>query len=86
MGKPVTIILIILVGVPLAIAATIIAHPFWRWFELSTGIESFGHSGPAGWCYIFDYALFVLMAGFMFFRKGSRRSIERTNKPSNATL
>jgi len=86
MRKSVTIIIIMLVGVPLAIATTISTHPFWRWFELSTGIESYGHSGPAEWCYLFDYALFVLIAGFIVFKKGAPKSTGRENEPSNKAL
>jgi hypothetical protein len=75
-----------LVGVPLAIATTIIVHPFWRWFELSTGIELYGHSGPAEWCYVFDYALFVLIAGFIVLKTGAQKSNVRENEPSNKAL
>ncbi|KPJ98465.1 MAG: hypothetical protein AMJ60_08190 [Desulfobacterales bacterium SG8_35] len=86
MRKSVTIIILMLVVVPLAIAATIIAHPFWRWFELSTGIESYGHSGPAEWCYVFDYAVFVLIAAFIVLKTGAQKSTDRDNKPSNKAL
>jgi hypothetical protein len=37
-------------------------HPFWRWFEGVTGIESYGHSGPAEWCYWFVYSIIVVTA------------------------
>jgi hypothetical protein len=31
---------------------TLLLLPLWRWVEATTGIESIGHSGPAGWCYL----------------------------------
>ena len=50
---------IVVISVPLAILATIVLWSFWRWFEETTGIESFGHSGPAEWCYVLTFGLFV---------------------------
>ena len=40
------------VAVPVALAATLLLYPVWSWLERTTGIESVGHSGPAGWCYL----------------------------------
>ncbi len=46
---------LLLLGLPLAYLLTILLMPFWRYLEASTGIESAGHSGPAGWCYSLVY-------------------------------
>ena len=40
------------VAVPVALAVTLLLYPVWSWLERTTGIESVGHSGPAGWCYL----------------------------------
>lgn len=34
--------------------------PFWLWFDESFGIESFGHTGPAAWCFL---AIYGILAG-----------------------
>ncbi|MCB1908940.1 MAG: hypothetical protein KDH15_16360 [Rhodocyclaceae bacterium] len=47
--------------VPLAAIVTITSAPAWAWFEQYSGLESYGHSGPAGWCYGVSYGL--LLAG-----------------------
>ena len=44
---------------PLAVVITLLASPFWSWFEHNTGIESLGHSGPAEWCYLLAWGLLV---------------------------
>lgn len=46
-----------LLSVPVGIVLTIVLAPFWSWLEATTGIESIGHSGPAGWCYLVMLAL-----------------------------
>lgn len=43
---------------PAAILVTLLALPFWKWLDVSVGIESYGHSGPAEWCY---WTVFVLL-------------------------
>lgn len=47
---------------PVAIAMTIAALPLWAWIEDTYAIESIGHHGPAGWCYVATYALSFLAA------------------------
>jgi len=50
----------ILVGaVPLAFIVTFLLCPFWGLLESATGVESLGHSGPAGWCFYTVYGLIV---------------------------
>ena len=60
------LILIFILSIPLAIAVTLFTFPLWRWFEAMTGIEAYGHSGPAQWCYLLVYGLIV--AVFCVFR------------------
>ena len=57
---------ILVVTFPVAFMITIITFPFWRWFEETTGIESFGHSGPAEWCFWLVYLLFISVAGIVW--------------------
>ena len=57
-------VIALVVTAPLSIIATVVLFPFWSWLESSSGIESVGHSGPAGWCYLFIFValLTVLVA------------------------
>ena len=70
------IILPLVTSLPLAFLGTIIIHAFWRWFEEKTGIESYGHSGPALWCYWADYTIIVIVSIFTLL-KCHRYSKER---------
>lgn len=63
-----TLLAICLVSVPLGAVATILLLPFWSWFEATTGIESVGHSGPAGWCYFAVFVIFVAVAAVVSMR------------------
>ena len=56
-----TLLAIIVIAAPLSAAVTILLFPFWSWLEVSVGIESVGHSGPAEWCYAVVF--FLLVAG-----------------------
>ena len=60
-------VIALVVTAPLSIIVTVVLFPFWSWLESSSGIESVGHSGPAGWCYlsIFVALLTVLAATLM---------------------
>ncbi|GAA6142629.1 hypothetical protein [Hydrogenophaga sp. 5NK40-0174] len=51
-------LLVLVLALPLALVTTIALMPAWSWLEASAGIESVGHSGPAGWCYVAVYLLF----------------------------
>ncbi len=51
--------LLLLVPLPVAFVVTILLYPFWSWIEMSYGIESVGHSGPADWCFGLVYVLLV---------------------------
>ena len=46
---------ILLTSFPVAIIITLVLSPFWSWIEKRFHIESFGHSGPAEWCYLVVY-------------------------------
>lgn len=64
MRKAGKICLILVICLPLAVMGTLVAFPFWNWFEGMTGIESMGHSGPAEWCFVVVYALCLLISFF----------------------
>ena len=58
--KGVAIAIAILVACfPLAAVLTILVSPAWSGLEVWTGIEAYGHSGPAEWCYLVTYGLLV---------------------------
>jgi TRAP-type C4-dicarboxylate transport system permease small subunit len=55
------VLLALIIAAPMVIASTLMLIPFWSWFEARTGLESLGHSGPAGWCYVALYAATLLL-------------------------
>lgn len=61
-------LIILLVALPVAGMITIITHPFWLWFEETSGIESYGHSGPAEWCYLVVYLMLISCAAYIWSR------------------
>jgi len=63
------VIIIFIIAFPISIGLTIFILPFWRWFEVTTNIESVGHSGPAMWCYIIIYILSGTSASLWFQKK-----------------
>jgi hypothetical protein len=69
MGQPLRLALKLLaavvVALPLSAVATIMLFPLWSWIEDSTGIESVGHSGPDGWCYVVVFFIFAAGATVM---------------------
>lgn len=69
----------LIVSLPLAILLTLFIAPIWNWFEAQTGIESYGHMGPATWCYLFDYAVIAIIGIYTLFR-----SYKSTTKRDNS--
>lgn len=64
----------VVLSAPFALALTWMAMPLWSALERS-GIESVGHSGPAGWCYIASYAV-VLTAALLVLLWPRSRSVQ----------
>lgn len=58
---------IAIILIPVSMALTISALPFWSWVEATAGIESLGHSGPASWCYVATY-VFCMASTFVLLR------------------
>ena len=59
---------------PVAATVTLALVPLWSWIEASLGIESLGHSGPAGWCFALIYALCVGSGGLILLRRSRRQA------------
>ena len=57
---------ICLISIPIAIVVTIALLPFWSWIESMFEIESIGHSGPAGWCYLVCYSIILINASLIW--------------------
>ncbi|MFL5619895.1 MAG: hypothetical protein ACJ79A_16060 [Gemmatimonadaceae bacterium] len=53
---------IVLLGAPVTFFVTIALLPLWSAVERRYGIESVGHSGPAGWCFWAVFALYLAAA------------------------
>ena len=49
-----------LAAMPAAFIVTLFLSPLWSWIEARYGIESVGHSGPADWCFVAVYAVFLV--------------------------
>lgn len=59
-AKGITAVIVLgLLGIPLAFVLTIVLFPFWTWLEARTGIEAAGDAGPAAWCYWLVYFLML---------------------------
>jgi len=59
-------LIVMVITVPMAIIITIVTHSFWLWFEETTAIESYGHSGPAEWCYLAVYFILIVCVIFIW--------------------
>ena len=60
---------ILVICFPISILATIITSSFWLWIENTFGIEAYGHSGPAEWCYLVIYLVIVSINACIWSRK-----------------
>lgn len=56
------LIIVLIVSLPMAVVLTVVISPLWNWFETITGIESYGHMGPASWCYLLDYVIIAIIS------------------------
>jgi hypothetical protein len=74
MRTALAILSLFVAAMPLAFVVTLVLLPLWRWIEADFGIEAIGHSGPADWCYLTIYGLFVvlgLLAIWRLWRRGA---------------
>jgi len=71
-----------LIAIPVAIMAAIALVPLWRWIEVNLSIESIGHSGPAGWCYLLCYGITIssICFGWWFFSH-SKNAKQQPDRP-----
>lgn len=76
---------IALLALPPAVVATLVLMPLWSRIEVSAGIESVGHSGPATWCYVATWialsAVLAALAGRVARRRSSAGATRRTADP-----
>ena len=73
--KIIIIVVMLVIAIPISFITTILIHPFWRWFERVSGIESFGHSGLSEWCYWFDYMVIIVIGVSLFIYIGKRKAV-----------
>lgn len=65
---------VLFASAPLAVVGAFLLSPFWRWLEDTYGMEAYGHSGPAEWCYVASYlGCVVLVAIFVMLLRFNRR-------------
>jgi predicted PurR-regulated permease PerM len=74
---------VIITAIPSSIIITIILNPVWSWLEMSTGIESMGHAGPAEWCYMLIFFLLILGATIIILISKQHRQKNAANKNEN---
>ena len=70
------VVLYAAVALPLSAITTLALLPLWRFIEERYRIESIGHSGPADWCFILVYALWLLAGAVVFVIRIRRRRID----------
>jgi len=68
------VVLFAVVAFPLSAIMTLAMLPLWRHIEARYGIESVGHSGPADWCFILMYVLWISAGAVVFLYHARRRS------------
>jgi hypothetical protein len=77
MRRAIAYALLLLIALPVSAVVTLTALPLWNFVERRTGIESVGHSGPAGWCFCVTYTVFIaVVVALLLVRRGGR-STER---------
>lgn len=64
---------LLLICFPFAVILTFVTAPIWLWIETRFGIESYGHSGPAEWCYLVMYVLLVFACAMVWARRPRMR-------------
>ena len=64
-------------ALPLSAITTLALLPVWRFVEERFGIESVGHSGPADWCFILLYVLWLSAGAVVFALRVRRRRTVR---------
>jgi hypothetical protein len=72
MRRAIAYALLLLIALPVSAVVTLMALPLWNFIERRTGIESVGHSGPAGWCFCVTYALIVAVGMALSFARAVR--------------
>jgi len=60
-------------ALPAAFIVTFLIYPLWSWIEVTYGIESVGHSGPADWCFEVIYAILLALSLAVLWRNKGRK-------------
>jgi len=60
-------------ALPASFIVTFLLYPFWSWIEVTYGIESVGHSGPADWCFEVIYAILLALSLAVLWRNKGRK-------------
>lgn len=69
------VVVAVVLSAPLAVGLTWFSMPVWDAVERA-GIESVGHSGPAGWCYLASYGLVLVVTLLLLLWPWSRAQHE----------
>ena len=69
----IVVLALALATVPAAFIVTLLLYPLWSWIEATYGIESVGHSGPADWCFMLVYCVFLAVLLPLLWRNWRRR-------------
>lgn len=71
-------IVILIFLIPVSFIFTLVLIPLWRWIEYSFGIESIGHSGPAEWCFMSVFLVFIISCTIIY--RISRKNTSADNR------
>ena len=66
-------ILLLVICFPIAVVLTIATSPLWSWVESQFRIETYGHSGPAEWCYLATYIGLVILVTVIWSKVRAKR-------------
>lgn len=81
-------VIAVVIALPLSTLFTLLLLPFWRWLESNSGIESIGHSGPAGWCYLAVFLTVTAAAAWLILLRhdtnAANRGLDDQKSPPDA--
>jgi hypothetical protein len=64
--------LVFLIAGPVSVFVTLLLTPLWRRVEATTGMESIGHSGPSGWCFVVTFVACLFVPLLIWLMKNAR--------------
>lgn len=73
MRRVLAVVAALLLATPLAIIATFLLLPFWRWLETVTRLQAVGHASLAEWCFVVTWAVLAPPVALLAWRASRAR-------------